>query len=269
MTRVKKPPPGPPPKKMAPEEKRTIGERLKALGLFGLLTTIEEIEGEAWIEKLLEIEERERRRRSLERRVKNARIGRFKLMADFEWDWPRKIDQSAIQEILRLDFLREAANVILLGPNGVGKSMIAQNVAHQAILAGETVRMTTASELLCDLAAQEGTTALLRRIRRYANPGLLVIDELGYLSSTARHADLLFEVVTRRYQEGRPIVLTTNKPFAEWGEVFPSAGCVVTLVDRLIHRSEIVVIDGDSYRKKEAQERSQRKSRTRTETAEA
>jgi DNA replication protein DnaC len=263
MTMTKKPAPGARPKKVAPDEPRTPYERVKALGLWGLLSAFEEVEGEPWVERLLDIEERERHRRSLERRLKNARIGRFKPMVDFEWGWPKKIERTAIDEALRLDFMKEGANVILLGPNGVGKTMIAQNIAHEAILSGKTVRMTTASELLCDLAAQEGTTALLRRIRRYANPSLLVIDELGYLSSTARHGDLLFEVVTRRYQEQRPIVITTNKPFSEWNQVFPSAGCVVTLVDRLVHRSEIIVIEGESYRHKEAQERSHRKAKSR------
>jgi DNA replication protein DnaC len=91
----------------------------------------------------------------------------------------------------------------------------------------------------------------------------LCIDEVGYLSYDARHADLLFEVVTRRYDKGKSIVLTTNKPFAEWPSVFPNAACVVTLVDRLIHRAELVVIEGESYRLREAQEQQQRRAAAR------
>jgi DNA replication protein DnaC len=132
--------------------------------------------------------------------------------------------------------------------------MIAQNIAHEATLKGFTVLMVNASELLCDLAAQETGQALARRVRRYAWPELLVIDEVGYLGSTAQHADLLFEVVSRRYQE-KSTVLTTNKPFSEWNQIFPNAGCVVSLVDRLVHRAEVVEIQGKSYRLKEAQER--------------
>lgn len=250
-------------KKARPEDLTHPLQRARALGLWGLVAAWEEVEGESWIPMLFDIEEKERKRRSLERRMCNAKIRHFKPMCDFEWGWPKKIDKDLVDEVLRLDFISEGANVILVGPNGVGKTMIAQNIAHQAVLSGKTVRMVTASELLCDLAAQDGAMALLRRLRRYANPGLLVIDELGYLSSSTRHADLLFEVVTRRYQEQRPIVLTTNKPFSEWGEVFPSAACVVTLVDRLIHRAEIIHIDGDSYRHKEAKERNERRAKTR------
>ena len=107
--------------------------------------------------------------------------------------------------------------------------------------------------MLHDLAAQDSSTQLARRLRRYTSRAVLCIDEVGYLSYDSRYADLLFEVITRRYQQ-RATVLTTNKPFGEWNQVFPNAACVVTLVDRLVHRSEILTIDGDSYRFKEAQE---------------
>src|SRR5207344_2304949 len=127
------------------------------------------------------------------------------------------------------------------GPNGLGKSMLLKNLAHQAVLHGATSRFTLASDMLHDLAAQDSTTALARRLRRYTSPTLLAIDEVGYLSYDARYADLLFEVVTRRYEQQRSIVLTTNKPFGEWNQVFPNAACVVTLIDRLLHRAEIIV----------------------------
>jgi len=116
--------------------------------------------------------------------------------------------------------------------------------------------------LLNDLAAQDGGGALERRLRHYCRPRVLVIDELGYLAYDNHYADLLFEVVSRRYQE-KPTVLTTNKPFAEWNQVFPNAACVVTLVDRLVHCAEIIHIDGESYRLREAKERAAHKARQR------
>jgi len=107
--------------------------------------------------------------------------------------------------------------------------------------------------MLNELAAQDGDSALQRRIKFYAGPQLLVIDEVGYLSYSNRHADLLFEIISRRYQE-KSTIITTNKPFAEWGEIFPNASCVVSLVDRLVHNAEIISIEADSYRLKESKE---------------
>ena len=125
-----------------------------------------------------------------------------------------------------------------------------------------TVLSVKASELVADLAMQDTSTALQRRLRRYVSPALLVIDELGYLSHDDRQGDLLFEVVSKRHERA-PIVLTTNKPFAEWNEVFPNSSCVTALVDRLVHRAEIVVIEGNSYRAKEAKERACRQASSR------
>jgi DNA replication protein DnaC len=117
------------------------------------------------------------------------------------------------------------------------------------------VLFTTAAAMLSDLAAQDSDRALKRRVNHYLRPTLLAIDEVGYLSYSNRHADLLFEIVSRRYEQKSTLV-TTNRKFAEWNEVFPNAPCVVSLVDRLVHHAEIIAIDADSYRLKEANERS-------------
>jgi DNA replication protein DnaC len=147
---------------------------------------------------------------------------------------------------------------ILVEPNGVGKSTIAQNIAYQAVVQGHTAQYINAAQMLNDLASQDDDNAMHRRLRHYAHPQVLVIDEVGYLSYGNRHADLLFEIINRRYEQKSTIV-TTNRPFAEWNEVFPNAACVVSLVDRLVHHSEVVVIEGDSFRMKEAAERANKK----------
>jgi DNA replication protein DnaC len=228
--------------------------RLKALGLFGLIGCWDLIADKPWLTEVLTIEERERQKRGFERRVRNGRVGHFKPMVDFDWNWPKKIDREAVDDLFTLGFLKSGHNGVLVGPNGVGKTMILKNVAHEALVRGHTVRFTTASDMLSDLAAQDSSSALGRRLRRYTIPHLLCVDEVGYLSYDSRYADLLFEVVTRRYEAQRPILLSTNKAFSEWGEVFPHAACVVTLVDRLIHRAEVIDIDAQSFRLKEAKE---------------
>ena len=241
--------------------------RLRRLGLYGLLAHAQSLMHEPWLLRVLEIEESERANRSLKRRLDNTRLGAFKPFADFDWDWPHKCDRSLIEELFSFAFIEEAANVVFIGANGLGKTMLLKNLAYQAVLKGRTARFTLASDMLHDLAAQDSSTALARRLRRYTSPALLAVDEVGYLSYDARYADLLFEVVTRRYELRRPILLTTNKVFGEWNQVFPNATCVVTLVDRLMHRAEIVALEGKSYRLKEAQERAQRKAKSRAPAA--
>ena len=242
---------------------RDLRQRAYRLSLWGLLANWERVAAQPWLPEVLRYEELERGRRSLERRVRNARLGRFKPMSDFDWNWPKVIDRDHIEELLTLSFLEEGTNVVLVGGNGVGKTMIAKNLAHRAIMAGSTARFVTASELLNDLAAQETSSALSRRIKHYCSPRLLAIDEVGYLATSSEHSDLLFELVSRRYEE-KPTVLTTNRVFKDWDQVFPSSTCVATLIDRLIHKSEIIKIEGDSYRRKEAMEREKEGSKRRT-----
>jgi DNA replication protein DnaC len=231
-----------------------LRKRAADLHLHGVLAHWSEIATADWVAKLVGWKEEERTRRRLERRLNDARIGRFKPLADFDWSWPTSCDRGAIEGLMSLKFVAESANVVLVGPNGIGKSMLVKNVAHQALINGHTVRFATAGELLGELATLDSDAALRRRLRHYAAPDVLVIDEIGYLSYSNRHADLLFELVSRRY-ESKSTVVTTNKAFSEWSEVFPNAACAVSLIDRLIHHSEVISIEGESYRLKEAKER--------------
>jgi DNA replication protein DnaC len=246
-----------------PDDENETTQRLKKLGLWGLLAHRKEFGKAPWLERLLQCEEEVRAERSLERRISTSRIGSFRPMADFDWAWPKTADRSHIEELFSYGFVQEGANVILIGPNGVGKTMIAKNLGHQALVEGHTVRYSTASAMLNDLARQDSGRNLESRLKKYVAPSLMIIDEVGYLSYNARYADLLYEVTTRRYEARKSTVITTNKPFSEWGEVFPNASCVVTLVDRLCHRAEVIPLDGESYRRKEAQERAAKRKKAR------
>jgi len=241
-----------------------LKQRAHAMGLFGVVSRWTELANEPWLPTLIDYEETERGRRSLERRARSAKLGRFKPMADFEWGYPDEIDRELVEQLMSLEFVTEPANVLVVGQSGAGKTMLAKNLAHQAIVHGYSALFITASELLNDLAAQTTGSALTRRLRHYCRPQVLVIDEIGYLASSSEHADLLFELVTRRYQQ-KPIILTANKIFTEWSEVFPNAGCIVALVDRLIHKAEVVtIVVSESYRLKEARERAEKQKLTRT-----
>ena len=153
--------------------------RAKALNLHGLLAHWSEAVPAGWVEALIDWEEQERGRRSLERRLGSAHIGRFKLICDFDWTWPKRCDRSAFEALMALDFIKDATNVILVGPNGVGKSTLARNIAHHALIHGHTVLFTSAGQLLGDLAALDSDSTLRRRLRHYARPDLLAIDLCG------------------------------------------------------------------------------------------
>ena len=239
-----------------------LRERALRLRLYGVVAEWSKYGEEDLIAQLIATEEHERSRRSHEYRITKATIGTFKMMAEFDWKHPTTIDRLQVQDLMNLGFIAECSNVILVGPNGIGKSMIAKNIAHQAVVRGHSVRFIAASEMLNDLSSYDGA-ALRLRLNRYVRPKVLVIDELGYLRYDHRFADLFFEVVRQRYENHGPIVLTTNKGFSEWNQIFESAACLVTLIDRLCHRSEIVQIAGDSYRLKEAVRSSEQRAERR------
>jgi len=238
-----------------------LATQLSQIGLRALPTELDDFLARAtkgrWsphqiLEQMAQAETAERARRSLERRLRLSGIKRFKPMADFDWSWPTQIERNVIERSLTLDFFGEARNLVLVGRNGLGKTMIAQNICYAAVLAGHSVLFRSASALLEELYRQtpDGRRS---KLRTYGNVGILCLDEVGYLSFDDKAADLLYEVINRRY-ERKPVIVTTNRPFKEWNEVFPNATCIVTMLDRLLHHADVTVIEGDSYRVRESEQ---------------
>lgn len=232
---------------------RALGLSATAEGLDDLiaLATKKRFGPRELFEHVAAIEEKDRAQRGLDRRIKRSRLERFKPMADFDWSWPKKLDRALVESVLRLDFLTEPRNVVLAAAQGLGKTMIAQNVAHNAVLGGHGVLFISAAQLLLDLGAQESARALERRLKHYTKIGLLVLDEIGFLAFDNRNADLLFQVVSRRYEK-KSTVLTTNLAFRDWPTIFPNATCATALIDRVVHHADVIAIEGESYRAREA-----------------
>jgi DNA replication protein DnaC len=246
----------------------SLHRRLRVLGLQGVAGELDDLVALAtkkrWgptqmLEHVADIEERERSRRGLERRLSRSHLGLFKTIADYDWNWPTKIDRPLVEAAVGLHFLGAARNVVLVAPQGLGKTMIAQNIAHQAIVQGHSVLFTTAAQMLLDLGGQESSRALESRLKHYAKQSLLVVDEVGYLAFDNRNADLLFQVVSRRY-ERKSLVLTTNLAFKDWPTVFPNATCATALIDRVIHHADVIGIEGKSYRLREAEDAAKKES---------
>jgi len=206
------------------------------------------------IEMLAALERRGREATNLASRTRTASLGAFKPLDRFDWAHPRKIDRALVERLATLDFAARGENVLLRGQSGVGKTMLAKNLGHAALLAGKTVRFTTLAGALADLLQQESLPAFERRLKRYTRPAVLILDELGYLPCDSRAADILFNIISRRH-EHRSTVISTNLAFKQWGTVFPGAACVVALVDRFAQHCHKIDIDADSWRDRHSFER--------------
>ncbi|MCB9609561.1 MAG: IS21-like element helper ATPase IstB [Polyangiales bacterium] len=237
-----------------------LRERLRAMGLHALANDYDDILAmsikKRWslehaLTYVVNREEQERARRSIERRQRTSKLGRFKPVADFDWKWPSRINQAAVHDALDLGFMQENKNVVLIGGQGLGKTMLAKNITSHAVQAGYSALFITAADLLLDLEGQESASALQRRLKRYARVAVLCIDEIGYLAYQQRSADLLFQLVSKRYEQ-RPLILTTNKSFSDWPSIFPGAACATALVDRVVHHADVIHIEGESYRLRES-----------------
>lgn len=240
--------------------------RLKNLRFYGCLANINEINSKDDLRhstsKIVSFEELERNRRLLASRIAGTKIKQFDPISGFDWSWPQKIDKILVEELFTFEFLKEKMNVVFLGPAGVGKSTLAKNLVHEAARRGKTALFIEAVDMLSELIAEQSRASLDRLLRKFAKPELLAIDEVGYLSYDSRHADLLMRVIHMRHAKSSTII-TTNRPFHEWGDMFPNSASVTALLDRLTENCEVVQIEGASYRSKRSIEKNELKKKLR------
>jgi len=204
-----------------------------------------------FLSRLAEGEALRRKDRATQRRVQAARFPVIKTLEQFNWAWPKKINRTQVQNLFRLAFLKDKANIIFLGGVGLGKTHLASALAHEACLRGHSVLFTTAVDIINTLTAAQTVGRLKHELKRYLKPAILAVDELGYLPIDKTGADLLFQVISQRYEQGS-IVLTTNQPYKHWPKVFNNDSTLTSAVlDRLLHHAETVVIEGKSYRMKD------------------
>jgi DNA replication protein DnaC len=197
---------------------------------------------------LIGMEQAAREQRALERRLRQARLPKQKTLAEYDFLFPKRIPKAAILRLFDCDFIQRHGCAVLIGPTGTGKSHLLTALGYVASERGYSLRYTRLVDMINHLTTAQINGLLGKALKTYVRPNLLLLDELGYLPIDKRGADLLFQVVAARYETGS-IVLTTNRPFREWGALFESDNTLATaLIDRLMHHGEAIVIQGDSYR---------------------
>jgi DNA replication protein DnaC len=204
-----------------------------------------------FLARLIEGESHLRMDHATERRIKAAHFPVIKTLEQFDWNWPRKINRPAIQNLFRLQFVKDKHNVIFLGGVGLGKSHLAIALGYQACLEGHRTLFASAADIINTLSAAQKAQRLKQEIAKYLRPALLVVDELGFIPIDKHGADLLFQVISQRYEQGA-LILTSNKAFKHWSSIFNNDSVVTSaILDRLLHHADTATIEGKSYRMKD------------------
>ncbi len=204
-----------------------------------------------YLAQLIELETYSRQERAIERKVKSARFPVIKTLQQFRWSWPKNINQLQVKDLFRLQFMKDHSNVILLGGVGLGKTHLATALGHHACLKGKRVLFTHTVDAINSLIVAQKAGRLKLELRKYLKPELLILDELGYLPIDKTGADLLFQIISGRYEVGSTVI-TSNRAFKDWPEIFNNDSTLTSaLLDRLLHHAQTVVIEGKSYRMKD------------------
>ncbi len=211
----------------------------------------EQIDHVEYLRRMAEGEAAARYERSVQRRTKAAHMPVLKTLEQFNWSWPSKLNRAQVQDLFRLRFIEQNTNAVFIGGVGLGKTHLAVALAHTACLHNVPTLFAPAVDIVNTLSAAQATNTLAKALKAYVAPRLLLIDELGYLPMDKRGADLLFQVISARYERGA-IIITTNTAYKQWPRVFNNDATITTaILDRLLHHCETVTIEGKSYRMKD------------------
>jgi len=204
-----------------------------------------------YLAQLIEGEATLRENRSIKRRIDNARFPVLKTLDTFQWSFPKKINRPQIQNLFRLAFMATQTNVVFIGNVGLGKTHLSIALGHAACLKGYSVLFTTAVDIINSLAAAQSAGQLKRELRRYLRPALLIIDELGFMPIDKHGADLLFQIISHRYERAS-IVISTNRAYKHGAQIFNNDSTLTSaILDRVLHHADTVVIEGKSFRMKD------------------
>jgi DNA replication protein DnaC len=204
-----------------------------------------------YLARLMEGETQRRQERQIVRRVAAARFPVIKTLEQFDWVWLKKINQAQVQNLFRLAFLKDKTSVIFMGGVGLGKTHLATALGHAACLAGHHVLFTTAIEAINTLSAAQAQSRLKHELKKFLSPTLLILDELGYLPIDKTGADLLFQIISGRYEKAFTVI-TTNQPYKNWPRIFNNDSTITSAVlDRVLHHAETIMVEGRSYRTKD------------------
>lgn len=199
--------------------------------------------------KILDNESALRHDRIVARLIREAHFPNIKTIDTFDWDHPSSIPKAMVSNALNLDFVEQKGHLIFLGPGGVGKTHLAQAVGYAACQKEIKTLFTTAADMINHLVASHADHSLERSLKKYCSPKLLIIDELGYLPLDKQGRDLFFQVISKRAESGS-VILTTNKPFKDWNELFQDNAVATAIAERLIEHGDLIKIEGSSYRVK-------------------
>lgn len=237
-----------------------LEENLKYLKLAFMLQQHQELARQAskkqwlhldYLEKLADGEAALRKDRATQRRIQLARFPVIKTLDQFSWTWPKSLNRLQVQNLFRLQFIKDKSNIIFLGGVGLGKTHLATAIGYNACLKGHRVLFATAVDIINTLSSARAGGRMKEELKKYTRPALLIIDELGFLPIDKAGADLLFQVISLRYEQGA-VIITSNRAFKDWPEIFNNDSTLTSaILDRLLHHAETVLVEGKSYRMKE------------------